>query len=539
MCPEQTAAFLNCKFVSQLTLLTGTLWGMLSDKYGNFVLMGVFGICNIAGLILLILGARFPSSPSSSSSSSSFAAPLESFLLYIALVLKGIGATVGGMLTVDTGLLFYDKGDGGSSGGGGGGGDNNDNSNGKKQLNLVIAFLNTLFDAGAMAYLGLWAIEKQLSVSNNPDGAYSYNPNLIVVLVGYLGLAVVCIGGYAYFFRAVQAINNKNNSSSNNKSENENKNDDEVGVVEQHHDANKNEETRDGGDPICQPTKIETASPQPTPPERAAPSMDPAADDGHTTPDDDSDPPPYVRVAMRSPRDQLLSKFFVLLGTWFSFHTASNLWTLTTARDFLGGLGDDDYGNRYLGIFTMLTPFSIVALPFLDKTIRSFGFHAALQAVNGLEIAHGIFRVFVSSLNAQIAGFVVFTFFRCFLYAVALSCVAAVVGPNAIGTATGTLFVLSGVSSFANIGLAHLAVERDSFVVPDSVFLFGTIPLIYLTYEIGRALEKDAATAESSSSSAPQRDSLTPPPPLPAAVVGTPGEAPPPRNDGSSSSSEC
>lgn len=201
--------------------------------------------------------------------------------------------------------------------------------------------------------------------------------------------------------------------------------------------------------------------------------------------------PSYISIAQRSAKDQLKSKAYILLGIWFSFHTSSNLWTLTTARDFLGGLGDDAYGNRYLSIFTLMAPLSIIALPFLDVAVNKYGFHVALQTVNALAIAHGITRVVFQSLNAQVLGFVFFTFFRCFLYSVAFSCVAGFVGPTAIGRATGTLFVLSGLVSFANIGLAHLAVEAGDFFVPNLVFLVGTIPMVYLTYEIGRALEKD------------------------------------------------
>jgi hypothetical protein len=209
----------------------------------------------------------------------------------------------------------------------------------------------------------------------------------------------------------------------------------------------------------------------------------------------DANDPPYIPIAMRSPGGQMKSKAYILLSIWFSFHKVSNIWTMTATRDFLGELGDDAYGNRYLSIFTLLTPFSIVALPFLDFVLHRYGFHAGLQAVNVLGILFGIIKVVTKSLNAQIAGFVVFTFFRCFLYSVGLSCVATFIGPTAIGKATGTLYVIAGLASFANIGLANVAVNVG-FFIPNMVFLVGEIPLLYLTYEMGKALEKDKLALE-------------------------------------------
>ena len=123
--------------------------------------------------------------------------------------------------------------------------------------------------------------------------------------------------------------------------------------------------------------------------------------------------------------------------------------------------------------------------------MNRFGYHVALQVVNILAIVHGIIKVCFANLNVQIVGFVAFTFFRCFLYAVSLSCTASFIGSNAIGKATGTLYVLAGLASFVNIGLAHLATSTGDFFIPNLIFLVGTIPMIYITCEIGRALEVD------------------------------------------------
>lgn len=438
ICPDQTEAFLTCKFISQLTLLSGTTWGILSDKYGKKVLTHGFCVCNIVGLVLLIVGIQFP------------VPVVEDLSLYGAFVLMGLASTVGGMLTVETGILFKSD---------------------QKQQNRVISFLNALFDAGAMAYLGLWGIENLTSSATG-------NINLILIVAGFLFMAVIFLSGYTYFFHTIQARNDKRESEDaiftdkNNAPDEEANGEDFKRQTQNTADERVLESTNGTTDRSLQ--SISSDSPK----EECAPCRT------------------YIPIAERAASDQMKSKAYVLLGIWFSFHSTSNHWTLTTARDFLGMLGDDAYGNRYLSIFTLLTPFSIIALPFLDTVINKFGFHAALQSVNVLAIIHGIIKVWIPSLDVQIVGFVVFTFFRCFLYSVGLSCAASFIGPTAIGKATGTLYVLAGVTSFFNIGLAHWAMEQGDFFLPNLVYLAGSIPMIYLTYDLGRTLKKDQQSSK-------------------------------------------
>jgi len=56
----------------------------------------------------------------------------------------------------------------------------------------------------------------------------------------------------------------------------------------------------------------------------------------------------YIPIAQRSATDQLKpnvqinlnqTSTYIMLGIWFSFQCINNFWTLTTAHDFLGGLG--------------------------------------------------------------------------------------------------------------------------------------------------------------------------------------------------------
>ena len=84
VCADQTEAFVTYKFVSQLTLLSGTMWGILSDSNGKKVLTHSFDLCNIAGLIALMIVVRF-SIP-----------VVEHLSLYGAFVLMGLASTVRG-----------------------------------------------------------------------------------------------------------------------------------------------------------------------------------------------------------------------------------------------------------------------------------------------------------------------------------------------------------------------------------------------------------------------------------------------------------
>ena len=98
-----------------------------------------------------------------------------------------------------------------------------------------------------------------------------------------------------------------------------------------------------------------------------------------------------------------------------------------------------------------------------------------------------------TNLNVQILGFVVFSFFRCFLFALTFSCLASFTSSDATGRAVGAMYVVSGIASFINIGLANLAVDKlnGDFFIPNLLFLTFTIPMIGVTSLMGRALERD------------------------------------------------
>jgi hypothetical protein len=78
------------------------------------------------------------------------------------------------------------------------------------------------------------------------------------------------------------------------------------------------------------------------------------------------------------------------------------MWTLATMRDFLAYLGDDELNNRYLTIFTLLLPASIVSVPLVDVIVLRFGFVGGFQSVNALALGYSIVRIATASLDVQI-----------------------------------------------------------------------------------------------------------------------------------------
>jgi MFS family permease len=483
VCSEQTAALLNCRFVSQLTVLTGPLLGYLSDRYGGTTLTYCMGIPILAGLSLLMVAVEFPGTVWDS-------------ILYVAFILLGLGSTAGGLLTVETGLLFRDR-DGGTT---------------SKAQSRVISLLNALFDAGAMTYLGLWGLEKVTS-----KGQEMSNVNLIVILGVYLGVAVLCLGCYTWFYRKITQDEPINGHE-----------DDDV-YIKQSDGGTPSHEEHMGTAELPTPNELSNVVPQPdvssnddfdkseiatsfAANQQISRLSSPCDEVVEGDQDTDSgmvrlgpsqtplyasynseDDPTYIPISQRTVVEQLKCRAYIFLCVVFSFHMVSNVWTLTTARDFLKHLGDDEYGNRYLTIFTLMTPVSLAALPFEDVAIHKFGFAWALQGVNFLGMTHGIVKVASTNLNVQIVGFVIFSFFRCFLFAVTFSCLASFTSVRATGRAVGIMYVVSGAASFINIGLANLAVERmnGDFFVPNMLFVVLTIPMIYVVFLIGKALERD------------------------------------------------
>jgi hypothetical protein len=192
----------------------------------------------------------------------------------------------------------------------------------------------------------------------------------------------------------------------------------------------------------------------------------------------DADEVDYVIIAKRSARQQLTSTPALMLALFFGIHTTANQWALTTTRDFLAYLGDDELNNRYLTIFTLLLPASLLALPFVDVIIIRLGFHGGFQCINVLALAYNLIRTTSDNLHVQIIGFIFFSFFRCFLFGVTFSFLPTMFASNVNGKATGLLYMITGLTAFLNIPFVNLAVQTydGDFFIPNLIYTILVVP---------------------------------------------------------------
>jgi hypothetical protein len=264
--------------------------------------------------------------------------------LYVAFGILTLATLMGTLLTVQTGLYFT----------------------GKMQSRVIFA-LNALFDSGSITYLALWGIGEWTGAS------------IQVLIGGYLVVAVLVFGGAVYFWNVAVPEEEEG-----------------ILVARKNAEAKANEEkAKATKDDAAKKSDAEAAAKKDATVETsvAVPTTAKAAMKENTTENDDRPGKKYIVVQDRQSRQQLTSAPFLLLVLFFSFHNASTQWNLSTQRDFLAYLGDDEQGNKYLTIFTLLMPASIVGLPFVDMAIIRYGFAGSFQGVNLFALAYSVIKV--------------------------------------------------------------------------------------------------------------------------------------------------
>mmetsp|Transcript_14441 Transcript_14441/g.28889 ORF Transcript_14441/g.28889 Transcript_14441/m.28889 type:complete len:543 (-) Transcript_14441:179-1807(-) len=307
----------------------------------------------------------------------------------------------------------------------------------------VIFGLNALFDSAAITYLGLWGIAELTSAS------------LTIIAACYLGFAVALFGGSVYLWNIAIPV-----------------------------DESTDVTPSDGlGESSAEQLSLDGQEP-----DKSVPIPNKAVNDNQL----------YTIVAERTPREQLTSKTSLLLALFFGIHVTANNWTLTTTRDFLEFLGDDEQNNRYLTIFTLATPASLVAVPFVDAIIYRFGHHGGLQCINVLALAYMIIRVSSHNLNVQVLGFFIFSFYRCFLFGVVFSFLPTLVAGHVIGKASGWMYLIAGVTALINIPLATIAVEKldGDFFFPNLVYIVLYLPCIAFAWCLGQTVKRETRAKE-------------------------------------------
>lgn len=439
ICPAQSSALLNVQFYAQVSQVTSPFLGHLADHYGATMLAYLMTLSVWLGLALFTV-----------------ATVSVDQLLYPAFLLQAQGTWMGAILSLHTGMMFAGQ-----------------------SRSRVIFGLNSLFDAAAITYLGLWAI-------GDASGA-----SLTVVIGGYLGVALVVFGGGSYFWTVATPEEQKD----------EDDNHDEMTkhpiitddpVIE---DACKADVNVDFNTINAELSGQSEAIDETRGNEKTGVTDADALEGGDTAVADHilGTSGDYVPLSERSSLKQLTSPTFLLVVFFFTVQTTANQWTLTTIRDFLAFLGDNEVGNRYTLIFSLMMPLSIAGVPFTDMILRKYGFHGGFQAVNILALGYNLIRLLSDSLNVQIIGFLLFSLFRCFLYGVSLSFLPSVLGPNVVGKACGIMFAITGAVAYINIPLASFALEKQNgnFFIPNLIYTILVIPCIVAACLIGREIERE------------------------------------------------
>jgi MFS family permease len=465
VCSAQTNALIRVQLIAQSLQMAAPLLGYGVDRCGARRAYFVLTLLILLALLILFITTSLSYYVTGSD-------PHVDRWLYVAFALLSMGVSVAAILIVQAGLFFH----------------------GRTQQR-VISILNALFDAGAITYLFLWLMY-------NKGGA-----SITTVFAAYFGVAGLIFGTGMYFWSVAvpESIHTTDGSISDNQNvplhnvspTNDDGTTDVSDIVRKETPTNRTNHTSSSS--VLEEDVNEG--------EDAAYIADPAAAENgcidavhsdHIEPEDTksnslSKANSYVLICDRTRRKQLTSAPALCLAVFVGVHATSNNWTMGTIRDFLAYLGDDDYDNRYLTLFTLLTPVSLLGLPFVDHIMHHYGFHVAFQSVNVLGFGYTIIRLCSSNLNVQVFGFIIFAFFRCFLYSVFQSFVPTLFSADVAGLCIGLLIGIPGIGAFLNLPLANyiIKVADGNFYVANLMYTLLILPCVMAAYCIGRTIRHE------------------------------------------------
>lgn len=349
----------------------------------------------------------------------------------------------------------------------------------RKTQRRVISLLNALFDAGGATYLIIWQIGESLNASFS---------NLMVV---YLIIAIVLLFVLTYLWKVLEDKKHSWRRSSNQSKKNQKcappqqtvgdviiePGDKDYRIVFEN--SERQESDIDSIHPEQEHVMVISLD------DDEENSLDVSLEGGKTksAPEEDNNESSdhskrelevsseatsasasgYIPISQRSECQQACSSQYVVLCIFFSFHYMKNVYTLTTARNFLGDLGDDEMNNKYLSAFMLLTSISIVGLPCIELVISKYGYHAGIQCINLLALAHGIVQISSRNLNIQVIGFVIFVMYRAFIFAVSFSFLSTFVSGAVVGKLTGLMLGAAGIFSLCNIPLGTWPIVSQLF----------------------------------------------------------------------------
>ena len=521
-CPEQSAMLLNVQFVAQLTMIASPLLGAWCDKNGPAEVAGGLFLSGSVGILLLAIATSNLG---------------IDWLLFPSFLCSGLMAQIAGLMTVQTGLIFTKP----------------------RSVNRAISALNALYDAGAITYLILWYIDTHTVLTLPTLSALNLAFFVSVVGSAVKAWFKITDAKGEVAESESRRLKNESKREEWDDEECKEEINDDVTHISHTKQTHMVMDVPDGAYAMNDSESSEKSSPRqkliswrdelsvvseedgeneeavPKPrsaleiPEASAPDLGEGDKEGDekgdekqtsTTPspeskkasvtfgnfgnDEDfieepaqasSGPRQYILISSRPALDQLRSSQFLYLAAFFAFHHSRNTWTLTTTRDFLAYLGDDATGNKYLAIFTLLTPASVLGLPLVDKIVHKGGYVAGLHVVNALAIGQGIIVVSSDNLNVQIVGFLLYSFYRCFLFSVCFSCLPSFLDGIVLGKGYGVLIFSGGVLSLMNIPLSNAAVQKlgGNFFIPNLIYTVLCVPCIFFIWNLHQGFKREAA----------------------------------------------
>jgi len=440
-------------------MIASPLLGWFIDHFSPTFVLSLMAVCGCTGLCLLLVSIQYQGE--------------MDWLLYLAFILIAFHTIIGGILTVKTGFYFQGR-----------------------TRSRAISALNALFDAGAVTYWVLWKIHNQWKD--------------IILLIGlYFGLSVIVYSVAIYLWRTttmpLALLTAQDNDTSAAKNEVALSDKPDCPTREPQHSSTSIEvkefEERDDSGIATMEYSGQLAQDSLSVDDgmkSMAEFVENRLDENHLCPKPIVNS--YIPVSHHPSQQQLLSKPFLFLIIFFACHLGSNTWVMSTTRSFLAYLGDDDNGNLYLTIFTLLMPASVCGLPFVDQIILRFGFKGGFYAINVLNLAFNIIKVTSTNLPVQAVGFVIFAFFRCFLFSIVLSYLPVLLSEKVVGKASGILYACGSILGFLNIPLANLAVKRldGNFFVPNMVWTAMIVPCTIAACLLGQCMDQELRYLSSS-----------------------------------------
>lgn len=400
-------------------------------------------------------------------------------LLYVGFAAMSLSTWLGSLLIVQIGLYFKGH-----------------------TISRVIFILNNVFSSGAIVFLFLWLISKSFSESSNAAA---------ITLGGYLVFALLLYGISAYFWSVTKPalsedelsvfVSTRSLVSSRESFQISHRFSVSSAVLLGGLDASRHGGSGQLSRRISSEKSFrKSLSHQPTQKtgDNISERLESALDTLDLAPADTSPGKrEYISVADRKPEDQLLSIPFLCHCIFFGLHVAMCNWNTATQKDFLEDLGDDEADNLYLTIFTLLAPASVLGSPFIDKAILKFGWTAALHSVNVLAVAYMTVKVASTSLDVQILGFIIFMFYRSFLFGISFSFVPVLMNATVVGRAAGAMAGCAGLASCMAIPLIRLALKSDGgFLVPNAVLLSLCLPTTAAVCVVSHYLQLEIAAKE-------------------------------------------